>query len=116
MTDNHFENNDDLSLDALIEETKQQINAPPGEIGAHVDSGAFMNSEAPQQPDMPPQPEGAGTEPLTPPESPSASENQDTEFVPDFGDAFDEYGEYDEPEPAPMPSLGEYVLDEVEED
>ena len=107
MTENHFEDTDDLSLDELLEETMQQINAPPGEIGAHMDDDAVPEPpQAPEDP-VPSAPEG--------PEEPPAAPPEEDEFEPDFGNAFDEYGEYEEP--APMPPLGDYVTeDEDDED
>ena len=93
MPDNPLQNQDDLSLDELIAETKEQINAPPGEIGSQVD-GEDSSAPAPEGPS----PENAGPAP----------QPDEHDFMPDFGDAFDDYGQYEMPQPeSPPESYGE---------
>lgn len=92
---NIFPNPEDLSLDALLEETKQQIDADPGELIA-------------DDVDLPP--EVAPFEepvPAAEPAVPSPFED----FVPDFGDAFADYGEYEQEDDVSAP-LGDYAYDE----
>ena len=97
MTDNHYPNSDspeDLSLDALLAEAKQQIDSAPGEM---LQTG--------DEPSVSSQPQRSVAEPM-----PLVS--QDEDFTPDFGDAFDSYGEYEEPNPT---DEGEYYDEELPE-
>lgn len=100
---NKFPNSEELSLDALIEETKLQIDAAPGEIVDEDTSGlseAAMQEESALQaaPDLEPAPQS----PID-------------DFMPDFGDAFADYGEYTQPEESIEP-LGDYEIDEEYEE
>ena len=97
MTDNHYPNSDspeELSLDALLAEAKQQIDSAPGEM---LQTG--------DEPSVSSQPQRSVAEPM--PLVP-----QDEDFTPDFGDAFDSYGEYEEPNPT---DEGEYYDEELPE-
>lgn len=80
MSDKNFEN--EMSLDELIAESRGQIESAPGEA-------VFLEEDIYGQEDFLPAEEAVAEEP---------------DFVPDFGDAFDDYGEYEEP---PVP-LGDY--------
>ena len=97
MTDNHYPNSDapeDQSLDELLAEAKQQIDSAPGEM---LQTG--------DEPSAPSHPRHSVAEPM--PLVP-----QDEDFRPDFGDAFDSYGEYEEPNPT---DEGEYYDEELPE-
>ena len=72
---------DNLSLDSLLEETRQQIDAAPGKLSSASEAQV---SQATQE--------------FVP------VQNTREEFMPDFGDAFADYGEYEAPaEPVPAP-------------
>ncbi len=80
MSDHNFyPDRNDLSIDSLLEETRQQINAAPGELSS--------NPEVPRQ--MP-----QATQKFVPVQS------AQQDFTPDFGDAFADYGVYETPERA----------------
>lgn len=98
---NLFPNSEELSLDALIEETKHQIEAAPGEI-ADEDPAIIVEEPSVFQP-------APDLEPEAEPQSPV------DDFTPDFGDAFADYGEYVQPEEA-IDSLGDYETDEEDEE
>lgn len=96
---------EDLQLDELLADARQQMDSAPGEAFAQSlpddelpqNDGVFPREEMPQ-PDA-----SFGSASPLPPE-------QEPEFVPDFGDAFDDYGEYDEYD-ASQPPLGDYLPD-----
>lgn len=100
---NLFPDSEELSIDALLEETKFQIDAAPGEM---MDADAEISAqELPQ--------ESPAFEPL--PDMVASAGSPADDFVPDFGDAFADYGEYIRPEEIPEP-LGDYEeYDESEE-
>ena len=96
MADNHYPNSDspeELSIDELLAEAKQQIDSAPGEMLQTVDEPSAPSDS---------QHSAAESMPLVP---------QDEDFTPDFGDAFDSYGEYE----APAPSEEEEYYDDGEE-
>ena len=101
MTDNHYPNSDspeDLSLDELLAEAKQQIDSAPGEM-----------LQTDDEPSAPSHPQRSAAEPM-----PLVPQNED--FTPDFGDAFDSYGEYEEPAPADEEEYYDEELPENGED
>jgi len=79
MPDNKFyPNPDEVSIDALLEETKMQIEAAPGEAVEYFH-------------EVNPAPMGE-TQKFEPLQQPPQAQPMD--FEPDFGDAFSDYGEY----------------------
>lgn len=83
MPDNKdFFNPEDLSLDTLLEETKQQINSVPGEAMTPIDDVTLYRPV--DEADL-----------YRAEEAPSPEVE---DFEPDFGNAFADYGEYEEPE------------------
>ncbi len=93
MSDRSFE--EELALDELIAQTKEQAGSAPGE--------ALLMEEEPGLL------EGDFFEEESPLEEEQTSEIQKAEpdFIPDFGDAFDDYGDYEEIPPVP---LGDYEV------
>ncbi len=85
MPDN--KNFEDMSLDALLEETRMQIDSAPGEA-------ATFSGDEPEisQPEMPSVDQTQMFEPVR-----SNAEKIQDDFTPDFGDAFDDYGVYEQP-------------------
>lgn len=99
--DDNFDKNtpdvldDDFSVDDLIADIKQQIDAEPGDADVSLE-------------ELPP-------DELTP-ELPEPTLPED-DFTPDFGDAFKGYGEYEEPVPEePEPVGDEADYDEAYDD
>ena len=84
MSDNRYPNNpDDMSLDELLAETKRQAESAPGEMEFNEIMPEILPEDAVSA-------EAASAqEPLDVPETPF--------FEPDFGDAFKDYGTYEEP-------------------
>lgn len=94
---NYFHEPEDISIDDLIAESKEQVESLPGEA---VFGDEDMEMELQEQSSAAPeekQPE-VQQEPLLQPED---------DFTPDFGDAFDDYGEYTESPAIPM---GDYEV------
>ena len=94
MPDNrNYPNPEEMSIDALLEETRMQIEADPGKAGTMLDHVAQQQEEQIIQ------------EP-----TPTA---QEEDFTPNFGDAFADYGTYEEPPAdAPMPENFEAPYEE----
>lgn len=69
----------ELSVDELIAQSLEQINSAPGEAVFSPEE-LYRTEEAPRQQDLPQQ-QWSQPEPQA-------------DFMPDFGDAFDDYGEY----------------------
>ncbi len=86
---NYYTNPDDLSIDSLIMETKMQIDAPAGEVTAMMDPPLYPNEQRP--------PVGSDTQRYEP------VRDAQTDFMPDFGDAFADYGVYEQPQYPPEP-------------
>ncbi len=85
----NFPNPDEMSIDALLDETKMQIEAEPGEAGTMQEHALQDEPEAPSN----------DAEPFVLPQQELA---QAEDFTPDFGSAFSDYGTYEEPqEPFP---------------
>lgn len=100
MPDNkNYSGSDGMSIDDLLEETKMQIDAPPGEAGTMLDETIIYESEASAQ------------HMDAPVEAPKAEE----EFTPDFGDAFSDYGTYNDPN-EPIDMITENPSDEEQFD
>ena len=95
--DDLYGSDEELSIDELIAETKQQLEQSPE---LPMDDGDF-----PAQEELPPvqEPDYAPQQPDYAPQEP--------EFNPDFGAAFDDYGEYED-EQMPSAPLGDYQTDE----
>lgn len=95
--DDLYGSDEELSIDELIAETKQQLEQSPE---LPMDGGDF-----PAQEELPPvqEPDYAPQQPDYAPQEP--------EFNPDFGAAFDDYGEYED-EQMPSAPLGDYQTDE----
>lgn len=95
--DDLYGSDEELSIDELIAETKQQLEQSPE---LPMDDGDF-----PAQEELPPvqEPDYAPQQPDYAPQEP--------EFNPDFGAAFDDYGEYEDEQTPPAP-LGDYQTDE----
>lgn len=86
---------DNFSVDDLIANIKQQIDAAPGEAEIPYEETPLPQEDLPEAPDF---------EEVPP---------QEDDFTPDFGDAFKGYGEYVEPEPPePVPEDDGYDYDE----
>ncbi len=119
MTDqNLYPNPEEMSLDALIEETKQQIDAAPGELDAMPEEAYSIAQEQPlqmplseEQPSIPVQEQSQSV--IAPQEEPAA---QELDFMPDFGDAFSDYGVYEQPLQQDVISYGEYEEYDNEEE
>lgn len=78
MPDNrNYPNPDEMSIDALLEETKMQIEADPGEAGTMLDNVLAQQERMEETPVQ-----------------------QEDDFTPNFGDAFADYGTYEEPSAA----------------
>ena len=75
-------------IDALISETKQELNMMRGETGGVSDEA--QPAAEPQQ--------------------------SEEEFTPDFGNAFDDYGEYETPQDEPAPDEYDEAYDEPYDD
>lgn len=99
MADNYDSKTPDFqdeafSVDDLIADIKQQIDADPGEIALPYEAAPLPQEGQPELQELPPQ----------------------EDFVPDFGDAFKGYGDYEDPEPeAPVPEDA-YAYDEAEDE
>lgn len=104
MSDN--KNFEDMSLDALLEETRLQIDSAPGEAST-------FSGEEPQfvQPEMPSVDQTQKFEPVR-----SSAENVQDDFMPDFGDAFDDYGVYEQPSENPEPKDEAYDDEEYDDE
>ena len=87
--DDLYGSDEELSIDELIAETKQQLEQSPE---LPMDDGDF-----PAQEELPPvqEPDYAPQQPDYAPQEP--------EFNPDFGAAFDDYGEYEDEQTPPAP-------------
>lgn len=90
--DDLFDPDEALSFDELLAETKQQLD-----------------EEQPAFSDLPAEDGFAA-----PAEDEFTAPAEEASFTPDFGDAFDDYGEYENE--APLTPLGDYQTDEYEED
>ena len=90
--DDLFDSDEALSFDELLAETKQQLD-----------------EEQPAFSDLPAEDGFAA-----PAEDEFTAPAEEASFTPDFGDAFDDYGEYENE--APLTPLGDYQNDEYEED
>lgn len=88
---------DDTSVDELISDIKQQIDPESEEVGFHPEEDLLPVDEA----DVPELPE---------------LQQQEPDFIPDFGEAFKDYGEYEEPVPEDTDPEDEYDNYEYDED
>lgn len=106
MPDNKFYSNpDDLSIDTLLEETKMQIDAAPGEASSILHDDA-MPRAAERRPSV-----SYDTQEYVPVQNVPQQPAQ-PDFMPDFGDAFADYGVYEQPaEP-----MEEYAQEDYEDE
>ncbi len=82
----------ELSLDELIADSKEQINSAPGEAVFSAEELQLIGEDLPLSEPSPKQEE-------------LEEKSPEIDFMPDFGDAFDDYGEYEE---EPVVPLGDY--------
>ncbi len=94
MSDRNFE--EELSLDELIAQTKEQADSAPGEALLLEEELAVLEEDFFEEAPV------------------SESQPEEPDFMPDFGDAFDDYGEYEELPPIPLGDYEEGGYDEEE--
>ena len=103
MSDRMFDpyTGEEITIDDLISQAKEQSASAPGM--------AFAQPEEPAAPSQMPYAQQPAPQP-----APPAQADFPDEFMPDFGDAFDDYGVYDEPA-VHLPQMGSYEAGGYEE-
>lgn len=103
MSDRMFDpyTGEEITIDDLISQAKEQSASAPGM--------AFAQPEEPAAPPQMPYAQSPAPQP-----APPAQADFPDEFMPDFGDAFDDYGVYDEPA-VHLPQMGSYEAGGYEE-